>query len=231
VRPFVRLFVRDCAEVLDLAPPVVEIGSRPAEAQEEQAYLRDIFGLRPYIGCDIQPGPNVDTVTDIHRLPFQDNSVGTVVCVEVVEHVFNPIVALQEIHRVLRPGGIAIVTSVMFMPIHAHPWDFWRFTPEGLAKLFEPFETSLAFGYGFSELPEGVQGIAVKGPYPGLSLELLRRSSRTVAEWGRARPIDFGPVRMTLPMLWKRTMSETGVALRSRAVPTLRRKAGRLRRR
>src|SRR5207302_170880 len=110
-RPFVRSFIKDCVESLDLSPPVVEIGSRPAETQEGTAYLRDLITTRPYYGCDIQRGTNVDFVTDIHRLPFDDNSVGTVVCVEVLEHVFDPIRAVQEIHRVLQPGGIAVLTS------------------------------------------------------------------------------------------------------------------------
>jgi SAM-dependent methyltransferase len=231
VRPFVRLFVKDCSQVLDLKPPVVEIGSRPADTQEAQAYLRDVIGLSPYFGCDIQPGANVDFVTDIHHLPFDDDSVGTVVCVEVLEHVFDPIRAVQEIHRVLRPGGTAVLTSVMFMPIHAHPWDFWRFTPEGFARLLSTFETSLAFGNGYELFPEGVQGVGVKGPHEELLLESFPRSWNEVSRWGEGWPIDFGPMRMTLPLLWRRTLVETRVGLQERAVPLLRRRAGSVRRR
>jgi SAM-dependent methyltransferase len=216
VRAFVRAFVEDCVERLDLKTPVVEIGSRPAESQEGIAFLRDLVGLKPYVGCDIQPGTNVDVVTDIHRLPFADESVGAVVCVEVLEHVHDPIRAVEEIRRVLVPGGAAILTSVMFMPVHAHPWDFWRFTPEGFAQLLQPFETSLAFGYGMDILPEGVQGVGIKGPHPGLNLESLPRSAKLVREWGEGDPVDFGPIRMTVPMLWRRTVAETVRAVRRR---------------
>ncbi|MFL6238337.1 MAG: class I SAM-dependent methyltransferase [Actinomycetes bacterium] len=231
MRPFVRIFVKDCVDVLDLQPPVVEIGSRPAEEQEEQAYLRDVIGKAPYFGCDIQTGPNVDFVTDIHHLPFADGSLGTVVCVEVLEHVFDPIRAVEEIHRVLRPGGAAVLTSVMFMPIHAHPWDFWRFTPEGFARLLSTFETSVAFGNGYELLPEGVQGVGIKGPHAPLTAESFPRSHREVMRWGEGWPIDFGPMRMTLPLLWRRTLTETKIGLRERSVPALRRRAGDLRRR
>lgn len=216
MRDFVRTFVQDCVEQLDLHPPVVEIGSRPAETQEGVANLRELVGLEPYIGCDIQPGANVDAVTDIHRLPFADDSIGTVVCVEVLEHVHDPLRAVQEIHRVLKPGGVAVLTSVMFMPVHAHPWDFWRFTPEGFAHVMAPFETKLAFGYGMDVLPEGVQGVGIKGPHPGLTLDSLPRSARKVREWGQGFPVDFGPIRMTVPMLWRRTLGETRRAARRR---------------
>lgn len=217
MRPFVRSFVQDCVEQLPLLAPVVEIGSRPAETQENIAFLRDLVGIKPYVGCDIQPGANVDVVTDIHRLPFADATVGTVVCVEVLEHVHDPIRAVEEIRRVLQPGGTAILTSVMFMPVHAHPWDFWRFTPEGFAQLLSSFETSLAFGYGMDVLPEGVQGVGIKGPHPGLTLDALPRSATLVRDWGKPYPVDFGPIRMTLPMLWRRTLRETARAARDRA--------------
>jgi SAM-dependent methyltransferase len=229
MRPLVKTFVEDCAALLPIAEPVVEIGARPAEGQEAEAYLRDVFPGKRYIGCDIQEGPNVDQIEDIHHLSFADGSVGTVVCVEVLEHVFDPIRAVQEIHRVLRPGGAAILTSVMFMPIHAHPWDFWRFTPEGFAKLLEPFETSLAFGYGFEPLPEGVQGIGVKGPFTDLTLDRLPGTKAMVDAWGvgERHRVDFGPIRMSVPNLWKRTLRETRSLARDRAARALSKSRGR----
>jgi SAM-dependent methyltransferase len=216
VRPTVRDFVQDAVENLPIADPVVEIGARPAEGQEQEANLRSLFDGHDYIGCDYQEGPNVDRVEDIHSLSFTDGSVGTVVCVETLEHVADPLRGVREIHRVLKPGGVAVLTSVMFMPIHAHPWDYWRFTPEGFALLLEPFETSLAFAYGFDLLPEGVHGVGVKGPFEGLSRARFPRIDAQCRRWGEGHPVDLGPIRMTIPQLWRFTARNTLEAARRR---------------
>jgi SAM-dependent methyltransferase len=216
VRPTVRMFVQDAAETLPIADPVVEIGARPAEGQENEANLRSLFAGHDYIGCDYQEGPNVDQVEDIHKLSFADESIGTVVCVETLEHVADPLRGVREIHRVLKPGGVAILTSVMFMPIHAHPWDYWRFTPEGFALLLEPFETSLSFAYGFDLLPEGVHGIGIKGPFPGLNRERFPRTDAECRRWGEGMPVDLGPIRMTIPQLWRFAARNTLDAVKTR---------------
>src|SRR5438309_1650033 len=45
---------------------------------------------------------------DIEAMPFEDGSFATVICTEVLEHVPDPLMALAEIQRVLRPGGTLI---------------------------------------------------------------------------------------------------------------------------
>jgi len=71
----------------------------------------DIIGSE-YIGNDFAPGQIVDGVRheDIHRLSFADSSVDLIVSNEVLEHVPSPRRAFQEIARVLRPNGQALMT-------------------------------------------------------------------------------------------------------------------------
>jgi SAM-dependent methyltransferase len=213
-------FAQDVAENLPIAEPVVEVGARAATGQEGIADLRSLFHATDHIGCDIQPGPGVDRIEDVHHLSFDDQSVGTVLSFETLEHVADPIRAVQEMHRVLRPGGVLAISSLMFFPIHEHPWDYWRFTPEGFEKLLDPFESKLVIAQGCSYLPEGIFGIGVKGPFPSLSTDLLPRTELGARTWARGKIVDFGPIRMSVPELW-------GYALRYTA-KTSRQRLGRL---
>ena len=46
--------------------------------------------------------------------------------------------AAVEIARALRPGGLFYVQTHQTFPIHAYPYDYWRFTKEALETLFCP---------------------------------------------------------------------------------------------
>jgi SAM-dependent methyltransferase len=217
VRPAVLEFARDVAESFSIAEPLVELGARAAAGQEaDVATIREIFGAAEHIGCDLQDGPGVDRIEDVHALSFDDASVGTVVCLETLEHVADPLRAVQEMHRVLRPGGVLAISSLMFFPIHEHPHDYWRFTPEGFALLLAPFETSLVVAQGWELLPEGVFGVGVKGPSPGLDRSRLPRTANIADRWDAGKPVELGPMRMSTRELWRFTATWTGKALRRR---------------
>jgi SAM-dependent methyltransferase len=212
MRPAVLEFARDVAKHLPLAEPLVELGARAADGQEDIADLRGIFGAQEHIGCDIQEGKGVDRIEDIHDLTFADASVGTVICLETLEHVADPIRAVQEMHRVLRPGGVLAISSLMFFPIHAHPWDYRRFTPEGFELLLRPFESSFVVAQGWELMPEGIFGVGVKGP-AHLGPAVLPRTCEIAQLWGAGRRVDLGPMRMSVRELWKLALGETREAL------------------
>jgi SAM-dependent methyltransferase len=215
MREIVRRFAEEVIAALPMAEPVVEIGSRPAEGQEDIADLRPMLAGKQFIGCDIQAGPGVDQIEDIHHLTFDDASVGTLFAFDTLEHVADPLRALVEVERVLKPGGVVAITSHMFMPIHAHPWDYWRFTPEGFDLLLRPFESRYVAAQGWHLMPEGVFGIAVKGPAE-LGPAQLPRTTRIAEQWGAGTRVDFGPIRLSARQMWGHTLRATREALAER---------------
>ncbi len=216
MKPTVLEFARDVAESFPIASPLVEIGARAAEGQEEVADVRRIFGAEVHIGCDIRPGPGVDRIEDVHHLGFPDASAGTVVALETLEHVADPIRAVQEMHRILRPGGVLAISSLMFFPIHEHPADYWRFTPQGFELLLEPFESRVVVAQGYELLPEGIYGVGVKGPFPGIGPGLLPRTCRGASTWTGGKRVDLGPVRLSVRETWAYALRYSVIAARER---------------
>lgn len=88
------------------------------------------------------PSPDSpDVLGDIHALPFPDEDYDFVLCTETLEHVAAPWVAVEELRRVLRPGGVALVTAPFLWPWHGSSRyaDFWRFTSDGMRHLFRSY--------------------------------------------------------------------------------------------
>ncbi|MEX2351335.1 MAG: methyltransferase domain-containing protein [Balneolaceae bacterium] len=80
-------------------------------------------------------------------LPFSDGEFDAVVSDQVLEHVEgNPQTAMDELFRVLKPGGISLHTTCFINPVHANPSDYWRFTPEALELLTKQHGTILDCG-------------------------------------------------------------------------------------
>ena len=97
----------------------------------EQPY-REYF--KDYVGIDYTHyKPTV--AADAKFLPFKDASFDSLICMEVLEHINNPSVVLDEIVRVLKAGGTLYLTVPMYWYVHYAPFDFWRFTPYSLMGL------------------------------------------------------------------------------------------------
>jgi len=97
--------------------------------------------VESYIGLEYSPesgylGNDADFCGDAAFLPLADESIDTVLCTEVMEHVPNPEKTIEEFARVLRPGGIVITTAPFFFPIH-DAFDFFRYSPDGLAAMMK----------------------------------------------------------------------------------------------
>ena len=80
-------------------------------------------------------------------LGFPDAAFDFVFCDQVLEHVEgDPQKAVDEVWRVLRPGGIAVITSCFIYRLHDCPGDYWRFSPAALRLLTTKFSRVLDNG-------------------------------------------------------------------------------------
>ena len=84
----------------------------------------------------MDPARNPEIVGDAQEMPFADATYSTILCTEVLEHIPDPQKAVDEMYRVLKPGGTLILTTRFLFPVHDAPGDYWRFTPYGLQALF-----------------------------------------------------------------------------------------------
>mmetsp|Transcript_19126 Transcript_19126/g.31293 ORF Transcript_19126/g.31293 Transcript_19126/m.31293 type:complete len:318 (-) Transcript_19126:217-1170(-) len=104
---------------------------------------------------------------DIHHMDMliPENTFDTIVCTQVFEHVQNPFIAIQQIYRVLKPGGVLLFTVPFFCKYHAIPRDFFRYTHEGAQTLLESagFQVHTVSPYGDLNVLVGVlQGLGPK---------------------------------------------------------------------
>ncbi|NOZ70018.1 MAG: class I SAM-dependent methyltransferase [Deferribacteres bacterium] len=99
--------------------------------------FRKFVCYHDYTGLDKDIRVRPDVNASALNMPFPDNLFDSVICSEVLEHLKEPAVALEEIRRVLRPGGIAYITCPMCWCLHHEPDDYWRFTMYSLGQLIE----------------------------------------------------------------------------------------------
>lgn len=122
-----------------------------------EEHLATLEGRVIDVGCGVQPyrrflGPQVtehvgvdrlgafaqpDLEGDALHLPVPDGSFDAALSTQVLEHVPEPQLAMQELARVLRPGGTLILTCPGTWPHHEEPYDFYRYTRYGLEHLLK----------------------------------------------------------------------------------------------
>jgi SAM-dependent methyltransferase len=89
-----------------------------------------------YVGLDVVESPSVDVVGFVEDIPLVDGRFDLVLCTQVLEHCEDPAQAVRELRRVTAPGGRVLASTHGVQVYHPSPFDYWRWTHEGLAKLF-----------------------------------------------------------------------------------------------
>ena len=167
MRNNVRAFVEIAAAAFELSGPVYEFGSYLVEGQQGRGDLRGLFPGRRYVGCDLRHGPGVDRIEDLADLSLPNDCAKTILCLDTLEHVFEARRAVEEMIRVLAPGGMLLVAAPMDFRVHDYPSDYWRLTPSCVARLLSPLEATVVGSQGVENFPHTVFGIGCKTPVSG----------------------------------------------------------------
>jgi SAM-dependent methyltransferase len=126
--------------IKELAPSLrgklldVGCGSKP---------YKPLFNVEEYIGMDFQgeghshENEDIDVFYDGKKIPFSNETFDSVFSSEVFEHVFNLNELLPEINRVMKPGGLILITCPFAICEHEAPNDYARYTSFALKYLFE----------------------------------------------------------------------------------------------
>lgn len=131
-----ELFIIQCAHETNKNGIVLDAGA--GECQ-----YKKYFNEQTYIGIDLAVGEkqwnygNLDIISNMENLPFRDDSFDSILCIQVLEHVKEPQIILNELYRVLKKNGYLYASVPQGWCVHQAPFDYYRYTNYGIKYLLE----------------------------------------------------------------------------------------------
>ena len=102
-----------------------------------QSYLAymNVDDAESIVALDIRPGGSVSIRGSVTQMPIKAETIDTVLCFNLLEHIYDHRAAVCELHRVMKPGAVLYGWTPFALGVHGDPYDYWRYTPDALQKL------------------------------------------------------------------------------------------------
>lgn len=104
---------------------------------KDAVYHRMIGGSAMFVVGNISPASQPDILFDAQKpFPLPNESFDNIVCLNVLEHVYDYKPLLSESYRVLKSNGSMVASTPFMYRLHGSPDDFFRYTPSALKRAF-----------------------------------------------------------------------------------------------
>lgn len=160
----VSAFIQSVSEALSLEGPIYEFGYVESADSIGGPIVESGFPRKGYLAFQEGEPAQVDRLEDLVRLPFPDAAARTVISVNTLEHVFEPRRAVEEMDRILAPGGILLISSASSAQLPERPHCYWQPTPAAIQRLLAGFDATLFGWQGADHRTHTLFGIAAKPP-------------------------------------------------------------------
>jgi len=132
-----RILLNEGIKNIPLKGKILDLGAGKSKAsyhrflqlqKPHEIYLSDFY---------TQDKKSILKINLEENFSLPDKSFDTVLCFNVLEHIFNYTKAIQEVMRILKTGGTFLGFTPFLIGYHPDPHDFFRYTQEALEKMFE----------------------------------------------------------------------------------------------
>lgn len=140
-----KVFIDEAMKEIAKGRVILDAGGA-SRFQKWLAPYEPLFKDCDFKTLDIDPASGADVVGDIHAIPLGDASIDGIICHSTLEHVRDPLLAMRELKRILRPHGRLFLHVPSMYPYHARKGvyaypDYWRVFEETMVLLTEGFSS------------------------------------------------------------------------------------------
>lgn len=127
-----KLLYKELSEV-ELDGEILDLGG-----SIQADYHSIIKGHHNITAANLDKGCQNDLLIDLEKkFPIDGERYDAITCINVLEHIFDYNNLLSESHRVLKSGGLIVISTPFIFQRHPCPNDYWRYTKECLQKILE----------------------------------------------------------------------------------------------